>query len=136
MKTYLKSSPHFFRPVLRAFWLCIALLALGAALLPAPLQDPAKLSLVPNPVKSAWFLLWIQELVSYDVRLIYLLLAGGSLFCVLPWLSREIPDRAAWFGYRTRMIALTVLMAFVLILMLTVVGLWFRGENWSFVLPF
>lgn len=136
MKTYLKSSPHFFRPVMRAFWLCILALALGAALLPAPLQEPANLSVVPNPVKSAWFLLWIQELVSYDVRLIYLLLAGGSLFCLLPWLQRESPERAVWLGSRTRLLAVPVLMVFVLILILTVVGLWFRGENWSFVLPF
>jgi len=136
MKHHVKSSPHFFRLIMRAFLLGLALLLLLAALIPAPLQEPARLSVVPNPVKSAWFLLWIQELVSYRVWLIYPLVLIGLLFVALPWLQRGTPDRAAWFGPAHRALALPVLFLFLVIVVLTGIGLFFRGENWAFVLPF
>jgi len=135
-RSYLKSSPHFFRPVRRAFWLGTGLLLLLSALIPAPLQEPASLSKVPNPVKSAWFLLWIQELVSYRIWLIYPLIMLGLLFIGLPWLQRDIPERARWFGRPHRLLAVLVLCLFALIVGLTVVGLFFRGENWALVWPF
>jgi hypothetical protein len=136
MKTYIKSSPHFFRLIRRAFWLCTVLLFLLALLIPAPLQEPAKLAVVPNPAKSAWFLLWTQELVSYRVWLIYPVLLAGVLFTALPWLIRKAPDKAAWFGPRHRMIAVSVQFFFLGMVVLTVIALFFRGENWAFVLPF
>jgi len=136
MKTYLKSSPHFFRLIKRSFCLCTALLLLLAALIPAPLQEPAKLSVEPNPVKSAWFLLWIQELVSYRVWLIYPVMLGGMLFVAMPWLIGRAPERAVWFGPRHRAIAVPVLIVFLGMLLLTLIGLFFRGENWAFVMPF
>jgi len=136
MKTYIKSSPHFFRLIKQSFWLCTALLLLLALLLPAPLQEPAKLSVVPNPVKSAWFLLWIQELVSYRVWLIYPVLLAGVLFTALPWLIHTAPDKAVWFGPRHRLIAVSALILFLGVMVLTVIALYFRGENWAFVLPF
>lgn len=135
-RSYLKSSPHFFKPVLRAFWFGTAALLLLAALIPAPLQEPASLSKVPNPVKSAWFLLWIQELVSYRIWLIYPLIGIGLLFIGLPWLQRDLPEQARWFGRPHRLLASLVLCLFVLIVALTVVGLFFRGENWALVWPF
>ena len=136
MKTYIKSSPHFFRLILRAFWLCAAALLLLSALIPAPLQEPARLAVVPNPVKSAWFLLWIQELVSYRVWLIYPVLLAGLFLIALPWLIGRIPDKAAWFGPRHRLPAVITLLLFLGMLILTLTGLFFRGENWAFVLPF
>lgn len=135
-KTYLKSSPHFFRLIKRAFWSCTVLLFLLAAQLPAPLQEPASLATVPNPVKSAWFLLWIQELVSYRVWLIYPLLLIGLLFSCLPWLIGKEPERASWFGARQRTIAVSAAILFLGMIVLTVIGLYFRGGNWAFVLPF
>lgn len=136
MKIWLKSSPHFFRLIKMAFWLCLLLLVLLAALLPAPLQEPARLATVPNPVKSAWFLLWIQELVSYRIWLIYPLILVALLFSCLPWLIAIPPEKAVWFGSRQRLIALLSLLAFIGMAALTLIGLYFRGENWAFVLPF
>jgi hypothetical protein len=136
MKTYVKSSPHFFTLIKRSFWLCTLLLLLITALIPAPLQEPAKLAVVPNPVKSAWFLLWIQELVSYRVWLIYPVMFAGMFFAAMPWLIRRAPKRAVWFGPRHRLIAVTFLILFAVMLLLTLIGLFFRGENWAFVMPF
>lgn len=136
MKTYLKSSPHFFRLILRAFWLGIALLLLLSLALPAPLQEPSNLAVVPNPAKSAWFLLWIQELVSYRVWLMYPLIGFGLLFIGLPWLQRDTPERARWFGKPHRLLAGLVACGFLVIVLLTVIGLYCRGENWAFIWPF
>lgn len=136
MKTYVKSSPVFFQLIKRAFLGCVALLLVLAALIPAPLQEPAQLAIVPNPVKSAWFLLWIQELVSYRIWLIYPLLLTGLAFTALPWLQRAAPESAVWFGPRHRLIAIAVLALFLGIVLLTVIGLFFRGKNWALVLPF
>lgn len=107
-----------------------------AALIPAPLQEPARLAVVPNPVKSAWFLLWIQELVSYRIWLIYPLIMVGLLFIALPWLQREKVEKATWLGRQHRLLAWSVFCCFSIIVGLTIVGLFFRGENWALVWPF
>ena len=136
MKEYVNSSPFFFRLIRWSFWSCTLILLLLALVFPAPLQEHAQLAVVPNPAKSAWFLLWIQELVSYDVRLIYLVIAGVLLFVLLPWLQKRVIDRAVWFGSGHRMIASVVMAAFLLIVLLTLIAFYFRGKNWDFVVPF
>ncbi|MDY6849622.1 MAG: selenite/tellurite reduction operon b-type cytochrome membrane protein ExtQ [Thermodesulfobacteriota bacterium] len=137
MSDYVKSSPHFFRLIKRAFIaVCIILLVL-AAVVPAPLQEAADFGRVPNPSKSAWFLLWAQELVSYSNSFVYLIVAMGLFFALLPWLPRTRPAvRARWFPPEQRVVNLLTLASFVLIITLTIIGFFFRGENWSFVLPF
>jgi ABC-type uncharacterized transport system permease subunit len=80
---YVKSSPHFFRPVTRVMLLGIAVLLVVAALVPAPLETPADPAHAPNPAKSAWFLLWIQELVSYSTLAIYVALALAALLVLV-----------------------------------------------------
>ncbi len=135
-KDYIKSSPVFFRLIIRSLCLCTVGLLVLAWFIPAPLQQPANLAVVPNPVKSAWFLLWIQELVSYRIWLIYPVLLAALLFIILPWLQRVAPERAAWFGWTQRIISIWVLCGFLMMVALTMIGLFFRGENWAFVLPF
>lgn len=134
---YVKSSPHFFRPVKIAFALTVLLLLALAFILPAPLQEQANLARVPNPVKSAWFLLWIQELVSYSKYLIYLVLALAVSFFALPWLALGAPpEGASWFARKRRVLDLLALAVFVAVLALTAVAMYFRGANWQFVAPF
>ncbi|MBI5655355.1 MAG: cytochrome B6, partial [Geobacter sp.] len=72
---FVKSSPHFFRLIYGALLIFLVLALCGGALLPAPLLGPADPGNPPNPAKSAWFLLWIQELVSYGTFFIYPALA-------------------------------------------------------------
>ncbi|WP_243371027.1 selenite/tellurite reduction operon b-type cytochrome membrane protein ExtQ [Geotalea sp. SG265] len=134
MKQYIKSSPHFFRLIKMATVAAVLAIALLAVLIPAPLQEPASLSKVPNPVKSAWFLLWIQELVSYSKYLIYAVAATGLFFLFLPWLpSREGSETARWFPGGQRWVTAVTLAVFVAIVALTVIAMFFRGANWSLV---
>jgi hypothetical protein len=133
---YVKSSPHFFRPVGRSMLLALAVLFLLSALVPAPLETPADPAHAPNPAKSAWFLLWIQELVSYGTRAIYVALALAAFLVALPWLPVPKLEHARWLPREHRPLAVAVLAAALLVLVLTVVGLTLRGPDWRLVLPF
>ena len=130
------ASPYFFRPVKRAFVAGVAILCLLAVWFPAPLEvaaDPAK---SPNPAKSAWFLLWIQELVSYNTLAIYLAVVLAIILLVLPWVPVTSVEHASWFQRAHRFVAVLALVAFFAVLALTVVGLFFRGADWCLVAPF
>ena len=137
MKGYVKSSPYFFRLIGYAMTATVAGLLVLALLFPAPLQEPANLGVVPNPVKSAWFLLWIQELVSSSAYLIFPVIAGALFFLLLPWLPVSSPaHKATWFPRDQRLITAVTITLFFAIVTLTVVASIFRGENWSLVSPF
>jgi len=136
MNEYLKSAPHLFGPVKRAAFACVVALALMAAAMPAPLDVAADAGHPPNPAKSAWFLLWIQELVSHSTLAIYAVLALAVLLVALPWLPWPPAERAAWFQPRLRAVTLATLAIAAGIVTLTLVGMWCRGPNWTLALPF
>ena len=136
MSTFVKSSPHLFRPVTRSMLLGLAVLLVLAALVPAPLEAPADPGHSPNPAKSAWFLLWMQELVSYGTRAIYVAVALAALLVALPWLPVPRLEQASWLPRPHRPVAVLVLLAGGLVLVLTIVGLFLRGSDWRLVLPF
>lgn len=129
---FVKSSPRFFRLISRSMYSLAAALLLLAALIPAPLQEQASPAVTPNPAKSAWFLLWIQELVSWSRLMIYPVMLLGVLFLLLPWLPvGPRIHRGGWFPREQRAVsAVTVILA-VAVVLLTVVALFFRGANWS-----
>ena len=130
---FVKSSPHFFRLIGRSLWLLVAALLVLAVFVPAPLQIAANPAITPNPAKSAWFLLWTQELVSYSRWMVYAVIALGLLFMFLPWLPGQMRSHhARWFPAGQKKVTCLALAAFIVILTLTVVALYFRGPNWSF----
>ena len=126
---YVPSSPVFFRLIRRSMAAFVAALCALAALFPAPLQEPADIGKVPNPAKSAWFLLWIQELVSYSRNLIYAVVLVAAFFLVLPytrWGRRDDgTDRSRW------PVAALALAVFSSIVILTIIALLFRGKDWT-----
>lgn len=134
-KAYIKSSPRFFSLIIKTMLAATVAMLLLALLFPAPLQDPALFAEAPNPVKSAWFLLWIQELVSYRLWLIYPLMFAAVFFVTLPWLQRKAVQQASWFGSQHRLLAVIVLCCFMIVVALTIIGLYFRGENWVLLWP-
>lgn len=137
MSDYIKSSPYFFRIIKISFATLILVLLALAFFIPAPLQGPADISHVPNPSKSAWFLMWTQELVSYSNLMIYLILGLGMTFLLLPWLPiSSQADQARWLAKEQRIVNILVIISFFGICTLTVIAMYFRGENWSFVFGF
>lgn len=132
---HVPSSPHFFRPVLQSLVALVVALVVAAAFISAPLQPEADPAHAPNPAKSAWFLLWIQELVSHGNAWMYAVLALAVLFTALPWLRRRPAERAAWFAPGERLAGAIVLALVLTVIALTVIAYFFRGEQWRFVLP-
>ena len=131
---FVKSSPYFFRLINRSMYLLTAALLLSAALIPAPLQEQADRAVTPNPAKSAWFLLWIQELISWSRYMIYPVMLLALLFLLLPWLPVGCHvHRANWFPQEQKTISIITVSLVVVIVALTVVALFFRGANWSLV---
>ncbi len=129
---FVKSSPVFFRLIVRSMYACAASLLLLAALIPAPLKEPANPAVTPNPAKSAWFLLWIQELVSWSRYMIFPVLLLAVLFLLLPWLPvGPRIHRARWFPAEQRTVSALTLILAVAILVLSVTAFFFRGINWS-----
>jgi len=129
---FVKSSPHFFRIISTAMYSLVAILLALAALIPAPLQEQANPALTPNPAKSAWFLLWIQEMVSWSRFMIYPVMLLGCLFLLLPWLPGSVRiHRARWFPHEQRLVSAVTLCATAAILILTVIALYFRRANWA-----
>jgi hypothetical protein len=136
MSRHVKSSPYLFRPVVRSALVGIAVLLALAALIEAPLETPADPAHPPNPAKSAWFLLWIQELVSHGTPVIYVAVALTALLVALPWLPLPRLERARWFPREHRAVTVVILAAAGFVLALTLVGLFLRGPDWRLVLPF
>lgn len=134
MKESIPSSPYFFRLIKIALMMLAGSLITLAFFIAAPLQGPADISHVPNPSKSAWFLLWTQELVSYSGALVYAILGLGVFFCLLPWLPGSPEARhARWLPGEQKWISLFTLLIFLGILCLTVIAYFFRGPNWQLV---
>ncbi len=109
--------------------LFIAAVGALAAFFPAPLQEPADIGKVPNPAKSAWFLLWIQELVSYSRHLIYAVVLLAVFFLLLPYTRWGERDDGAERSRRP--VAALSIAVFSLIVVLTIIAFLFRGRNWA-----
>lgn len=132
---YVDSSPHFLRPVTRTFVAAALALAVAAVFFPAPLEAPADPAHAPNPAKSAWFLLWLQELVSHDTLFASLVVVLFGLLVALPFLPWKPVEHAAWLQREQRPLGLAVLVVALGILALTLVGLYLRGPDWRLVWP-
>ncbi len=134
-KGYVPGSPHLTRLVVRAAVAFVAALFVSAALIRAPLQRAADPGHPPNPAKSAWFLLWIQELVSHSTLWMYPVLALAIALVALPWLRRERAEHASWFPAGERIVAAVAIALMLAVLVLTAVAFFLRGEQWRLVLP-
>jgi hypothetical protein len=137
VKDFIPTSPFLFRIIKRAIAFLIGSLLLLAFVIPAPLQYPGNLAQTPNPVKAAWFFLWIQELASYSKYLVYAVILAGVYFLLLPY-HPGVPEakKAEWLPRDQRVVNIVTIVGFLFITVLTIIAMFFRGENWAFVYPF
>jgi quinol-cytochrome oxidoreductase complex cytochrome b subunit len=118
--------PHLFVRELAQATVILAAIVVLAVSFGAPLGDPANPGLSPNPVKAPWYFVGLQELLIH-LHPIFALVAvplGALGFAIaLP----RMPERA----WPVRV----VLGLTVVYLVLTLTGVWFRGENMALTWP-
>jgi quinol-cytochrome oxidoreductase complex cytochrome b subunit len=122
------------------------ILLLISLLFDAPLEDLANPLVTPNPGKAPWYFTGIQELIHYTNKPVIPAIIIPVLLIVwlilIPYIDRKPETRISsllnqiFIGGEKRRILITLFTLFISgALIFTIIGSLFRGENWSFVLP-
>jgi quinol-cytochrome oxidoreductase complex cytochrome b subunit len=115
----------------------IDLLCVASLLFNAPLEEIADATVTPNPAKAPWYFLGLQELVHYSA------LFGGviapALFVLIllaiPYVDRNDKGAGVWCHPSRRLALAGFTILIVVVAALTIVGTFFRGADWKWVLP-
>jgi quinol-cytochrome oxidoreductase complex cytochrome b subunit len=143
------SSPNLTRRILLVMLATLAVGAVLALVVGAPLEEAANPSVTPNPAKAPWYFLWLQELVSdTTVRIggftINGALIGGillpgvlvALMALWPFFDKSsVYSVGIWFATERKRQNLVFLLVTALIVILTIVGTFLRGPYWNFYWP-
>jgi len=145
--------PYFLYVIVTIFFFLLAGLSLYALFVDAPLEQAATPTFTPNPEKAPWYFLGIQELLADSPNLggfLNSIAIGGvilpglfilfllSIPYIEPYLEFWRPDKTKPPGRRLRERPVTVTLftiAIMLFVGLVIIGTYFRGPNWEFVLP-
>jgi menaquinol-cytochrome c reductase cytochrome b/c subunit len=126
--------PHFLIRHLVVAAVTIAVVFLLAILFNAPLKDIANPSLTPQEAKAPWYFAGLQELLAHLQPMVAgILIPGAALLFLLalPYLDRS----KGWRIRDRKMVVIVFTVLAVTAVALTVVGAFFRGPGWSWVLP-
>ena len=129
--------PHLLIWELVLFVLVAALLLVSAFLFDAPLEEIANPNHPPNPAKAPWYFLGLQELVSYSAFIGGVLIPALIVICLIlvPYIDRKKTGIGIWFA-KERMLANGLFLGFLLVMLfLIILGTFFRGPNWDFIVP-
>ncbi len=129
--------PHLLIRELVVFTLVVAGLLLAAFYFNAPLEEIANPNHPPNPAKAPWYFLGLQELVSYSA------FVGGVvvptllvlLLMLVPFIDRKKVGIGIWFAKERALANGIFLTCLLLMFALIILGTYFRGPNWSFIIP-
>jgi quinol-cytochrome oxidoreductase complex cytochrome b subunit len=104
----------------------------------APLEELANGNVTPPVAKAPWYLLGLQEMLAYfhpvisGVMVPFFYILIGAM--VLPYIDRSNPDARRPSDRKTAVVLFSLLC--ILGLMVTFVGVFFRGPGYSLVTPF
>lgn len=116
------------------------LLIVWSLTLQAPLEQPANPAVTPNPAKAPWYFLGLQEmLVFFDPTIagviLPLLIILGLM--AIPYLDFNQKGSGYYTIAQRRFGYLTFQFGFLqLWILLILIGVFFRGPNWSFFGPY
>lgn len=134
---YVFTWTHLIPKELLATIIVIFILNIVSLYFNAPLEEPATPTVTPNPAKAPWYFLGLQELVHYSafvggVLLPFLIVV--SLF-LIPYVDTSGKDVGTWFS-RRRFFQNAMYSIFVIsMLLLIIVGTFFRGADWKLIVP-
>jgi quinol-cytochrome oxidoreductase complex cytochrome b subunit len=129
--------PHLIvRELLLFLIVCIVILAVSLVF-DAPLEEPANPLHSTNPAKAPWYFVGIQELVSYSAFLGGILIPAVIVLSLLflPYLDRNPTGTGVWFSGNRKAGILLFSLFVVTMIILIVIGEFFRGPNWALYWP-
>jgi len=116
----------------------LAILLFLAIVSPAPLEEMASADTTPNPTKAPWYFLGLQELLVFfdpwlaGVVLPSLIIVG---LVVIPYIDTS-PTGKGTYNFSDRKFAVfSFSFGLALWYLLIVIGVWFRGLDWSWYWP-
>jgi quinol-cytochrome oxidoreductase complex cytochrome b subunit len=103
----------------------------------APLESIADPTRTPNPAKAPWYFLGLQELVHYSALVGGVIVPGLLVLAliVVPYIDRRPEGAGRWFAPERRVANTTFTVTAVVLIVLTIIGTFFRGANWAWVWP-
>ncbi|HEY3072673.1 MAG TPA: hypothetical protein VGJ46_07625 [Candidatus Limnocylindrales bacterium] len=103
----------------------------------APLEELANGNVTPAVAKAPWYFLGLQELLAYVHPTVAGVLTPTFIFVggiLLPYIDRENVDEHRPSRRKTAVMLFTFLLGMGLVV--TFIGIFFRGPGYSFVLPY
>ncbi len=100
----------------------------------APLRGLANPNVTPEPAKAPWYFAGLQELLShFDPLVAGILVPAGAVLVLLllPYIDRNPDTRAS--HRKVAVLLFSTLLAIAVVL--TVIGVFFRGPGWQFIAP-
>jgi len=126
--------PHFLVRHAVVAGLVVLVVSVLAILFQAPLKDIANPSQTPAVAKAPWYFAGLQELLHWLQPVVAgVLIPGAALLWLvaLPYLDRS----DGWRIRNRRFVVIVFTVVAVAALVLTVVGTFFRGPEWTWVWP-
>lgn len=140
------SFPHYLILLTICSLSVILILLVISLFFDAPLEDLANPLVTPNPGKAPWYFTGIQELIHYTTQPVIPAIVIPFLIILwlflIPYIDRKpkthfgsLVNRTFIGGERRKRLVILFTCFVFGALVFTVIGSLFRGENWSFVLP-
>ncbi len=138
--------PHYIILLILSSLMVTFVLLVVSLFFDAPLEDLANPLITPNPGKAPWYFTGIQELIHYTTKPIIPAIIIPILIIIwllsIPYIDRKPGTKVGsilnkiFVGGERRKILVILFTVFIFgALIFTVIGSLFRGENWSFIVP-
>lgn len=129
---------HIIVRELSKFLLILALVMGFSLLFNAPLEEGANPSVTPSPVKAPWFLVGMQELLSWGAPFFFGVLVPNLmiiLIILIPYVDRGREGIGVWFHPSRRIPNIIFTAVVTVYLGLVIIGQFLRGPGWVFYWP-
>jgi menaquinol-cytochrome c reductase cytochrome b/c subunit len=126
--------PHLMAAEFISLLVVTAIITFFSLAVDAPLRDLSNFNQTPNPSKAPWYFLGLQELLRY----FHPQVAGVTIptVLILVWFALPFLDRNPSTRPDDRKLAIVLFSFYVLTFaVLTIIGMFFRGPGFNFVLP-
>ncbi len=123
---------------LSKFLLVLAIVMAFSLLFNAPLEEGANPSVTPSPVKAPWFLVGMQELLSWGAPFFFGVLVPNImilLMVLIPYFDRGGEGIGVWFHPSRRRANIIFTAVVTVYLGLIIIGEFLRGPGWVFYWP-